>query len=190
MPSTPTYGLPYPALSDPPNGPAQIQALAEEVETELTRIDATADADQSLLTGLASPSQTGSGTLASGAQATIMTVSITDPGFSYHIIAFGTLDWAMNAATQPGNLMYASITVDSTSYNTNVLCQGFGVSLSLAAQFNQPTIPTGMRRSDTGGPYSGAHTVRLIARNGAVWATALIPASSAVTSLFVRIVRV
>lgn len=40
MPSTPTYGLPYPALSDQPHGPLQVQALAEEVEVELARIDA------------------------------------------------------------------------------------------------------------------------------------------------------
>jgi hypothetical protein len=39
MPTTPTYGIPYPALTDSPNGPAQMEALAEEVETELTRID-------------------------------------------------------------------------------------------------------------------------------------------------------
>jgi hypothetical protein len=39
VPSTPIYGLPYPSLTDPPNGPAQFQALAEAVETELNRID-------------------------------------------------------------------------------------------------------------------------------------------------------
>lgn len=39
MPSTPIYGLPYPSLSDSPNGPAQFQALAEAIETELDRID-------------------------------------------------------------------------------------------------------------------------------------------------------
>ena len=40
MPVTPIYGIPYPALSDPPNGPSQMQALALEVEVELARIDA------------------------------------------------------------------------------------------------------------------------------------------------------
>lgn len=39
MPSTPIYGLPYPSLSDPPDGPAQIGALAQAVEDELNRID-------------------------------------------------------------------------------------------------------------------------------------------------------
>lgn len=39
MPVTPTYNFPYPALSDPPNGPSQVQGLATGVETELVRID-------------------------------------------------------------------------------------------------------------------------------------------------------
>lgn len=40
MATTPVYGIPYPVLSDAPNGPSQIQATALEVETELVRIDA------------------------------------------------------------------------------------------------------------------------------------------------------
>ncbi len=36
MPNTPVYSLPYPALSDPPNGAAQIQALAERVEATMS----------------------------------------------------------------------------------------------------------------------------------------------------------
>src|SRR4051794_35389241 len=34
MPNT-THGLPYSTVADPPNGPAQIQALAEGVDTKL-----------------------------------------------------------------------------------------------------------------------------------------------------------
>jgi hypothetical protein len=37
---TPIYGFPYPALTDSPNGPAQIQALAEAVEADLAVTDA------------------------------------------------------------------------------------------------------------------------------------------------------
>lgn len=37
---TPVYGFPYPALTDSPNGPAQIQALAEAVEADLVVTDA------------------------------------------------------------------------------------------------------------------------------------------------------
>lgn len=39
MATTPIYGLPYPTLSDAPNGAAQIQALAQAVETQLQRLD-------------------------------------------------------------------------------------------------------------------------------------------------------
>jgi hypothetical protein len=42
VPTTPVYGIPYPSLADPPNGPAQLQALATEVETEFVRVDAAA----------------------------------------------------------------------------------------------------------------------------------------------------
>lgn len=40
MPTTTVYNLRYPALSDAPDGPAQIQALADDVEAELIRVDA------------------------------------------------------------------------------------------------------------------------------------------------------
>lgn len=36
MPSTSEFDLPYPSLTDPPNGPAQIQALAQAVEDLLS----------------------------------------------------------------------------------------------------------------------------------------------------------
>lgn len=36
---TPIYGFPYPSLSDSPNGPAQLQALAEAVEADLSNTD-------------------------------------------------------------------------------------------------------------------------------------------------------
>jgi len=53
MPVTPIYALPYPALSDPPNGPSQFQALAEEVETELSRIDSSITTINATLAGIA-----------------------------------------------------------------------------------------------------------------------------------------
>lgn len=52
MPFTPVYGIPYPALSDPPNGPSQLQALATEVETELARIDGLIAGNASSITTL------------------------------------------------------------------------------------------------------------------------------------------
>lgn len=41
MPVTSIYAFPYPALSDPPNGPAQFQALAEAIESKFVINDAT-----------------------------------------------------------------------------------------------------------------------------------------------------
>lgn len=39
MPSTPTYGLPYPAFTNAPDIPDDFQALAEAVEAEVVRVD-------------------------------------------------------------------------------------------------------------------------------------------------------
>lgn len=49
MPSTPTYGFPYPSLSDPPNAPAGFQALAEAVETKIVSTDAAVAAGDTAL---------------------------------------------------------------------------------------------------------------------------------------------
>lgn len=43
MPNTPVYALPYPALSDPPNGPAQIGSLATATEAGLTTVNSNAN---------------------------------------------------------------------------------------------------------------------------------------------------
>lgn len=39
MAATANYELPYPSSADEPNGPAQIQALAEAVDTQIVRLD-------------------------------------------------------------------------------------------------------------------------------------------------------
>ena len=41
---TPVYGFPYPGVNDSPNGPSQIQSLAEAVEADLATTDAAAAA--------------------------------------------------------------------------------------------------------------------------------------------------
>lgn len=53
---TPVYGFPYPALTDSPNGPAQIQALAEAVEADLVVTDANVATLQSTSQSLSSSS--------------------------------------------------------------------------------------------------------------------------------------
>lgn len=188
MPSTPTYGLPYPSLSDSPNGPAQFQALANEVEVELTRIDARIATDSTLLAGFAPVAQTGSGGLAIGASLTVASLAISDPGFAYHIIAVGSCGWNIPIATAPGNLFEGAITVDSTVYNVNRISAGYVVSQSIGASFTQPTLFVPMKRSDSMGTLTGAHTVRLIVRN--TGGTAFnIGAAGVDTSFMVRIVR-
>lgn len=39
MAATANYALPFPSSADEPNGPAQIQALAEAVDTQIVRLD-------------------------------------------------------------------------------------------------------------------------------------------------------
>lgn len=43
MPNTPIYGLPYPSLGEPPDGPAQLEALAEAVEALIVPIKPVTD---------------------------------------------------------------------------------------------------------------------------------------------------
>lgn len=90
MPFTPIYGLPYPSLSDPPNGPAQFQALAEAVEAELDRIDDT-------ISGVPI-------TQSSSVAATVSTTSTTyvalagNPGLSFTAPTSGRVVIAIGAA--------------------------------------------------------------------------------------------
>jgi hypothetical protein len=58
MPATPTYGLPYPGTGDSPHGPNQLQALAEEVEAELVRVDGDIAAHAALVKPVAHLRQT------------------------------------------------------------------------------------------------------------------------------------
>lgn len=188
MATTPTYGFPYPSTSDSPHGPNQVGALAQAVEDKIELNDADRVLIKSLLAGYAAPAQTGSGSLTvGGTGVTIMSVAIPDPGFSYHILGSGGMGWAMSAATQPNNLLEVGITINSTTYNSNRLTYGCGVSFSLGAGFNQPTIPVPEKRSDSFGAQSGAKTVRLIVRNSGA-ANMTIPAAGPDISLSVRIV--
>lgn len=49
--STPNYGFPYPTMTDPPDGPGQLQALAEAVESKLTDVDSAASSLDTRVTG-------------------------------------------------------------------------------------------------------------------------------------------
>lgn len=103
--------------------------------------------------------------LAAGSQHIAASVSVADPGFSYKLRTSGSLDWGMVNASQPDNPLSLSITLDNTAYNGGVINRGNAYSPNVAAG-NQPAhtaiTPTGHTAAQT-----GAHTVRLIARNSA-----------------------
>lgn len=186
MSSTPTYGYRYPALTDAPNVPLWVQNLAEDAEDETARIDANSATTNSLLLGYAAPTQLASGTLGTATSVTVMSVSISDPGFTYRIKASGSVGWGVVAGSIGGNLFECSITLDSTVYNTGVISKGFVLSHSISAGFSQPTCQVGMSVT---GNQTGAHTMRLIARNsGATSYT--IPAANLENTFTVCIVRV
>ena len=97
MPVTPIYSFPYPALTDPPNGAAQIQALAEAVETEIDSLDASQSATVA--------------TLANPARAQMRaSVATSVPNSTFTAIAFDLEDYdsAAGHSTSVNNSRYTS----------------------------------------------------------------------------------
>lgn len=94
---TPVYGFPYPALTDPPDGPAQIQALAEAVEADLVVTDAN-----------------------------IAAINAVAPTYAKGIIKYGRRDThssTANSSTAVGALRLDSISVAiGRAYVINVSC--------------------------------------------------------------------
>lgn len=113
----------------------------------------------------APPAITNIASLAAAAQHIAASVSVADPGFSYKLRTSGSLDWGMVNASQPDNPLSLSVTLDNTAYNGGVISRGNAYSPNVAAA-NQPAhtaiAPTAHTPAQT-----GAHTVRLIARNSA-----------------------
>lgn len=125
------------------------------------------------------PAQVGSGTLTTGGNGvTIMSVSVADPGYAYKLQVGGSIDWAVIAGSTPNQLMGASITLDSTVYNVGEIIRGFAMSSSIGAGFNQPTVTAA---SSPTGTLTGAHTIRLMARNFGGSSYTIPPASPATT---------
>lgn len=100
--------------------------------------------------------------LAVSAEHIAATVSVADPGFSYRLHTHGALDWSMVNANQPDQPLSLSVTLDATTYNTNVLSRGNAYSANVIAA--QPG-PTAIAPTAHSAVQTGAHTVRLIARN-------------------------
>lgn len=102
--------------------------------------------------------------LNASAQAIIASVSVPDPLFAYKLRTAGAIDWGMINANQPNNPLSASITLDSTDFATSVITRANSFSMDRPANSASPTaiVPTGHT-----GVLTGAHTIRLHARNSA-----------------------
>lgn len=92
MAATPIYGFPYPGLSDSPNGPSQVQALATAVETTMAVVQAQATATHYGDGGTyASDTQNVGGTTTSGAFTATLTGG-TACGVAFVAPASGKVD--------------------------------------------------------------------------------------------------
>lgn len=129
------------------------------------------------------PAQSGSGTLNVATDLTLKSLSVPDPGYAYRIVGGGAVDWAVIAGSSPLQLMVASITIDSTTWNVGQIAAGFQVSHSASGGSSQPTAIAEAGNSTS---QVGAHTVRLISRNGG--GTAMTVPVSALTRLNVTVV--
>lgn len=137
---------------------------------------------------MAAPSQLNSGTLAPGGNGVIIyQLTVNDPGFSYWLECSGSIGWAMSSASQPGNLLECSITLDSTVYNTNRSHAAYGVSDSLGAAFSQSSVVLAPKNTASFGAFTGTHVARLIVRNSGA-ANMTIPASMVDGYMNVRVV--
>lgn len=112
----------------------------------------------------AMPGITAVNPLNAGAQSVVASVSVPDPLFAYKLRVAGAIDWAMVNANRPNNPLSCSTTLDSTDFATNVISRGNAYSVDRAA--SQPS-PTAMASAAHTAVLTGAHTVRLIARNSA-----------------------
>ena len=92
-------------------------------------------------------------------------MSVPDPLFQYKLRTTGALDWGMVNALQPDNPLSLSVTLDNTAYNGGVITRGNAYSPNVNAA-NQPAH-TAIAPVGHTGALTGAHTVRLIARNSA-----------------------
>lgn len=92
-------------------------------------------------------------------------VSVPDPGFTYRLRCSGSIDWSMVNATQPNFPMSCTVNLDDTNWNGGIICYGSIYSASIAGTQTQSTCYAPTEHT---ADLTGAHTVRLIARNQGV----------------------
>lgn len=112
--------------------------------------------------GFATPGVTANAAIVPSAQHIISSLSVPDPGFSYRLLVAGAADWAMVNSTQPNHPISLSTTIDQTQYDLGVVSRGNAWSINTTGTVPQPTAIAPAEYSSV---LTGAHTVRLIARN-------------------------
>lgn len=113
---------------------------------------------------IAQPTQTGFGSLAAGATTTIAAVTIPDPGWPYHIVTGGMVDFGAASASQS---LLMSVNVGSTVINTNAITQGQGTSIvaGVGSDVNAHLTTQSSIRVQANG-YTGSKTLDFVAQNG------------------------
>lgn len=141
MGATPIYGLRYPALSNSPNVPLDVQNLAEDVESEIERID---DAMASLGprrhrvdTSGSTASTSYTGTLSAGGSCGIDFVAPDSGSVTIHFAAvgFGVGTTEMKTAVRVGTAGTVGAGTQVHAPNDNDMILGGGVVVYGKASF-------------------------------------------------------
>lgn len=111
---------------------------------------------------LPQPAQTGSGSLATAATATIASVALSDPGWPYYVAAYGCIDFG--AAVQ-GTVCQAALQIDSGVMGTNRFAFNQQAAVAGNISYDLGSECDGNTRAGLAGPLSGGHNVFLIAKN-------------------------
>jgi hypothetical protein len=112
-------------------------------------------------------------------------VSVPDPGFTYRLQCNGALSWAMNGPDQPEQPLSGTVTLDNTNWNGGIIAYSTAYSIAIPAGATQATnvLPT-----ESTGDQTGAHTIRLIARNHGVVNMSILVDSFKSTALNVEMI--
>lgn len=111
---------------------------------------------------LPQPAQTGSGSLATAATATIASVALSDPGWPYYVAAYGCVDFG--AAVQ-GTVCQVALQIDSGVMGTNRFAFNQQAAVAANISYDLGSECDGNTRAGLAGPLSGGHNVFLIAKN-------------------------
>lgn len=110
---------------------------------------------------LAQPAQTGTGSLANAATATISSVVVADPGFPFHIEGYGLVDFA--SGTQ-GTVLQVALQISSSTFGTNRFA--FDQEPAVAANINFDLGSACFGNTKVlGAALTGNQTVFLLAKN-------------------------